>query len=75
MNRSEFPYVKPVLLICFKHALHNLHNFRKIEVYVLTQTVDAMRYKPQVRGLNYRCVQWIYLFLPATLLPWIQFNL
>jgi len=52
-----------------------LYNFRKIELYVLTQLVEALRYKSQGRGLNCRWVRWIDLFLLSTLLPWVQLSM
>jgi len=75
LSRSEFPYVNFGLLFCFKHALYNLYNFRKIVVYVVTQSVEALRYKSQVRELICRWVHWNDLFLPAILLHWVQLSL
>jgi len=72
LNRSEFPYEHFGLPVCYRHVLYN---FLKIEVYMVTLSIETLRWKPQGRGLNCRWVHWIDLFLPATLLPWVQLSL
>jgi len=38
----------------------------------VVQLVEALRYKPQGRRFECRCIHWIDLFFPASIFPWFR---